>query len=184
MVEGVTEAWRGDARPVLQHWSGRTLADAGGLATALKNAVLAIDGREGEGEGGGRREEEEALQVAVRVRMRVHVREGVQAHMCCQRCMPVFVLCECACECIRVRASGCASARASAHAGKRAGSHVLSEVRASVRAVQVHKRESVRVRACRAMMGPDSPWCREAPCGACLCGRAEEGGRRMAALAL
>ena len=83
-----------------------------------------------------------------------------------------------------MRASGCASARASAHAGKRADSHVLSEVRASVRAVQVRvlvRRESVRAcaRACRATTGPDSPWCRETPCGAWLCGLAEEAGLRM-----
>ena len=83
-----------------------------------------------------------------------------------------------------MRASGCASARASAHAGKRADSHVLSEVRASVRAVQVRvlvRRESVRAcaRACRATTGPGSPWCRETPCGAWLCGRAEDASREL-----
>ena len=87
--------------------------------------------------------------------------------------------------CVRVEGSY-GSADAGAREGKACG-FARAVVGGACRAVQVavrvrvrvRVRESVRARACRATTGPDSRWCQETPCGAWVCGQAEEGGLRM-----
>ena len=74
--------------------------------------------------------------------------------------MQASTRCECECACV------CASARV----------HVRVRVRVRVR---VCVREGGGLSRVQRMTGPESPWCRETPCGAWLCGLAEEAGLRM-----
>ena len=60
--------------------------------------------------------------------------------------------------------------------GRRCVPYCASRVRVRVR---VRVREGVRAVARAENAGPESPWCRETPCGAWLCGSAEEAGLRM-----
>ena len=81
--------------------------------------------------------------------------------------------------CVRVEGSY-GPAAASARAGKRAGSHVQwSEVCAMLceslcECACEWRAGKCAVSCVQRTTGPDLPWCQETPCGAWLCGPAEE----------